>query len=264
MGAFFFYLITQYTFMKKESGRTWKLGMFVILGLAVFAITIYLIGKQQNIFGSTFHITARFKTVSGLKVGNNVRFSGINVGTVHEIELITDTSVLVTAVIRKSTQKFIKSDASVGISSDGLMGDKVLTIYPGTFTNKPVNDNGLVSSVNPIEMNDVMIRVKSSVDNIDIITNELAEFTYKLNNGKGALSKLLNDEGFSNSLDATMTNLKTGSKKLSENMEAAKSNFLLKGYFNKKKRAEEKRLDDLKKQEELKKDATLKKKNSND
>jgi phospholipid/cholesterol/gamma-HCH transport system substrate-binding protein len=67
--------------MNKKSGSTWKLGMFVLIGLVAFTSTIYLLGKQKNIFGSTFTLNSHFKNVSGLEVGNNVLF-GINVGTV--------------------------------------------------------------------------------------------------------------------------------------------------------------------------------------
>ena len=118
--------------MSKNPGYQWKLGMFVIIALVAFAFTVYFIGKQKNLFGSTFVIKSQFKTVSGLKVGNNVRFSGINIGTVDEIRLVTDTSVMVELVIRKEIQQFIKKDAKASIGSDGLMGDKVLTISPGT------------------------------------------------------------------------------------------------------------------------------------
>lgn len=238
--------------MNKENGVTWKLGMFVITGILLFAAAIYFIGDQRNLFGSTFKISTVFSTVSGLKIGNNVRFAGINIGTVDEIELITDTSVRVDIIIRKEVRKFIRKDAVAGIASDGLMGDKVLTVYPGT-TGGMIDENAIILARDPVEMDDIMISVKESVDNISLITNELAEFTYKLNNGKGALSRLLNDEKFGKSLDATMTNLKEGSKGLSENMEAAKSNFLLKGYFNKKKKEAAKKAEELKKQEELKK-----------
>lgn len=279
--------------MQKETGFTWKLGMFVILGLVLFIGTIYLIGKQKNLFGSTFRLNARFKSVSGLKVGNNVRFAGITVGTVDEIALITDTSVEVHLLIKKEVQKFIKSDATVGIGSDGLMGDKVLTINPGTFTKSPVKDNDVVLSRKAIEMEDVMSSVKTSVDNAGIITAQLAQFSYKMNNGngalsklmtdqefsqnikntlehlqtssgefakftakmnngKGALSKMVSDEKFGKTLDSTMANLQAGTKGLSENMEAAKSNFLLKGFFKKKKKAEAKKLEQLKKEQEAK------------
>jgi phospholipid/cholesterol/gamma-HCH transport system substrate-binding protein len=273
--------------MNKTSGSAWKLGMFVIIGVALFVFTIYLIGKQKNLFGSTFHLNSQFKTVSGLKVGNNVRFSGINIGNVSGIELITDTSVRVELVIRKKYQEFIKTDARASIGSDGLMGDKVLTITPGTstgtITGSQVKDNDVIASKNAIEMEDVMTSVKTSVDNAGIITAQLAEFTYKMNNGNGALSKLISDQDLANSLKSTLTNLQTSSnefaqfttkinngklsesldstmtniqgatKGLNENMEAAQHSFLLKGFFKKKKKADAKKQAELKKQEDLKK-----------
>ena len=286
--------------MQKESGFTWKLGMFVIIGLVLFIGTIYFVGKQQNLFGSTFRLKTQFKTVSGLEEGNNVRFSGITIGTVKSIDLITDTSVMVELTIKKDVQQFIKTDATASIGSDGLMGDKVLTISPGTPGSGIVKADGQIRSKTAIEMEDVMSSVKATVDNAGIITAQLAEFSYKMNNGNGALSKLISDEEFSSSLkstlinlqtssnefarfttkmndgkgalsklvsdekfgktlDSTMSNLQAGTKGLSENMEAAKSNFLLRGYFKKKKKAEEKKQAELKKQEE-KRQKQLKKK----
>lgn len=274
--------------MNKESGFTWKLGMFVIIGFVLFVGTIYFVGKQKNLFGSTFHLKVPFKTVSGLKEGNNVRFSGINIGTVDGIELISDTSVMVELVIKKGVQQFIKTDAVASIGSDGLMGDKVLTISPGTVTGNPVKNNDIISSKSAVEMADIMGSLKTSVDNAGIITAQLAQLTYKVNNGNGALSKLISDEGFSNSLkstltnlqtstsefaqfttnlndgqlavklDSTMSNLQAGTKGLSDNMDAVKNSFLLRGYFKKQKKAEAKKQADLKKQETLKKKNALK------
>lgn len=238
--------------MNKDAGSNWKLGMFVIIGLILFVFSVYFVGKQQNMFGSTFQLKSRFKTVSGLKVGNNVRFSGINVGTVSQIELATDTSVVVILVIQKEVQKFIKTDAMASIGSDGLMGDKVLTISPGTSSNQIIKEDAFIVSKKPLEMDDLMKSVKKSVDNIEVITGQLAQFTYKMNNGKGALSKLMNDEGLAVKLDASMSNLQSSTKGLSENMEAAKHNFLLKGYFNKKEKAEAKRKEELKQKKDQK------------
>ena len=116
--------------MSKEPGSKWKLGMFVTIGLVLFAGTIYFVGKQKNLFGSTFHLTAKFKSAGGLKEGNNVRFFGINIGTVNSVKL-TDSFVTVDLVIKNDVQPFIKTDATATIGSDGLMGDKVLTIMPG-------------------------------------------------------------------------------------------------------------------------------------
>jgi phospholipid/cholesterol/gamma-HCH transport system substrate-binding protein len=286
--------------MNKESGFKWKLGMFVTIGLLLFIVTIYFIGKQKNLFGDTFILQSEFKNVSGLKVGNNVRFSGINIGTVDEIRLITDSSVLVVLVVKKEVQKYIKTDAIASIGSDGLMGDKVLTLSPGTSNKGSVKDNDMILSKNAIEMEEMMSGVKGTIDNAGIITKELAEFTAKINNrngalnklisdeefsnslkgtlvnlqkssnefakftasmnnGKGALSKMVSDEEFGNSLDSTMANIQGATKGLNENMEAAKNNFLLRGFFKKKEKAEAKRKADLKKAADAKKKQDLKK-----
>ena len=275
--------------MYKESAFTWKLGMFVVIGLVLFVGTVYFVGKQKNLFGSTFQLRAQFKTVSGLKEGNNVRFSGINIGTVSAIELMNDSTVMVRLVLKDDVQKFIKTDATASIGSDGLMGDKVFTIHPGTKSQTIVKDNAILISKKAIEMEDVMASVKTSVDNAGIITTQLADFTVKMNNsngalsrlmtdesfgnslkstlsnlqtssgefaqfttkmndGKGALSKFMNDEKFANTLDSTMANLQTGTKGLSENMQAAQKSILLRGYFNKKKKADAKKQAALKKQ----------------
>lgn len=202
--------------MKNESGYTWKLGMFVIIGVVLFAATVYYVGKQNNLFGSTFHLKTKFKTVSGLQVGNNVRFSGINVGTVSEIELVSDSSVVVYVVIQEEIQKFIKKDAVASIGSDGLMGDKVLTISPGMTSNKMVVDNDFIISKAPIDMEDVMSSVKKSVDNAGVITKELAEFSSKMNNNDGALSKMMTDKNFALKIDKMTANLESSTNEFAK------------------------------------------------
>lgn len=277
--------------MNKESGFQWKLGMFVIIGLVLFVSTIYFVGKQKNLFGSTFNLKSNFKSVSGLEIGNNVRFAGINIGTVSDIQLKTDSSVVVVFVIKDEVRKFIKTDATASIGSDGLMGDKVLTISPGIASTKIVEDNDLIASKIPIDMEDVMGSVKKSVDNAGIITAQLAQFTYnmnngngtlsklmtdkemagsikksllnlettsnefasftnKMNNGNGALSKLVTDKKMGKMVDSTMKNIEETTKGFTEITEAAKHNFLLRGYFKKKEKAEDKKQEELDSKEE--------------
>jgi phospholipid/cholesterol/gamma-HCH transport system substrate-binding protein len=236
--------------MDKQSGYTWKLGMFVTIGLLLFIMAIYFIGKQKNLFGSTFHISSRFKTVSGLEVGNNVRFSGINIGTVEEIRLINDSSVVVSMVIKDDVREFIKTDARASIGSDGLMGDKVLTISPGVKSQKAIENNGAIASIDGIEMQDIMKSVKKSVDNVGVISNELAIFSHSMNNGNGALARLVRDDKMANSVSNTLSNLESGTKGFSDNMEAAKSNFLLRGYFRKKEKEKEKQKEEAKEKKE--------------
>ncbi len=246
--------------MDKESGYTWKLGMFVTIGLLLFIMAIYFIGKQKNLFGSTFRITSSFKTVSGLEIGNNVRFSGINIGTVDEIQLVNDSTVVVGMIIKDDVREFIKTDAKASIGSDGLMGDKVLTITPGVKSQKEIENNGQIASINGIEMNDIMKSVKKSVDNVGVISEELAIFSHSMNNGNGALARLVRDDKMANSVSNTLSNLEMGTKGFSENMEAAKSNFLLRGFFKKKEKEKEAKKEERKEKKEEQKEKAEKEK----
>lgn len=197
--------------MKKKSNNTLKLGLFVVFSLAVFFVTVYFIGKSQNLFGDTFHLQAKFKNVSGLRIGNNVQLSGINIGTIKDIEFLSDSIVVVNMLIRSEIQQYIKTDAFATIGSDGLMGDKVLMISSGKKSQTVIKDNAMIASNETIGMEDLMNGLKKSIDNAEIITKQLSEFSYKINHGKGALSKVLTDEEFAKSIDKTMKNLETGS-----------------------------------------------------
>jgi phospholipid/cholesterol/gamma-HCH transport system substrate-binding protein len=124
--------------------------------------------------------------------------------------------VVVQLMIRKEVQEFIKKDATATIGSDGLMGDKVLTINPGSAGTAFVKDGDLISTKKPIDMDDIMVSLKTNVDNAAIISTELAKFTYQMNNNKGLLSKVMGDEVFAKSLETTLTNLQNSSTEFSK------------------------------------------------
>lgn len=227
--------------MPKEKNYKWKLGLFSIVVLLLAISAIYYIGKQKNLFGAVFRITAQFSSVSGLKVGSNVRLDGIDVGTVDDIELVTDTTVQVDMIIQKGVEKFIRKDAKASIGSDGLMGDKVIVLAAGTASSAFVNNGDTLVSRQPIETDQILASLKVSADNAAVITTNLADISSRITHGKGALGKLLHDTSLSSNISATMRNLNSSTHKLDENMEAAQHNFLLRGFFKKKEKEKEKK-----------------------
>ena len=233
--------------MKKNANYIFKLGMFVTVGLLLLVAAVYVIGAQKNLFNPTFRVKTIFRNVSGLKIGSNVRFSGINIGTVDFIQIETDTTVKVEIIIQQEVQKFIRKDSRASIGSEGLMGDKILVITPGSIEEQQAVENDFLISEAPIDMDEIMASVKVSAENLEIITDQMAAITYNINHGNGAISKLIKDDKFANSINKTMSNLEAGSKSMSENMEAAKSNILLRGFFKKKKKQEEEQLKDIEK-----------------
>ena len=223
----------------KEHSQNFKirLGLFIAIGIFIFVVAIFLIGKQKNLFNPVYSLTTTFYNVGGLQVGNKVRFSGINVGTVDAVEIVNDSTVKVTMFIKKDTQKFIKSNSEVSIGSEGLIGDKLLQISQGTSNADFAKDGAALVSSEPIELDEIFASLKVTAENAEIITDELAEIMITINEGEGTLGRLIKDPKIAENLSKTMSNLESSSKGLDENMEAAKENFLLRGYYKRKERA---------------------------
>jgi len=217
-----------------------RLGLFVAGGLALFVLAIFIIGKQKNLFNPVFKLTSTFYNVSGLQVGNNIRFSGINVGTVDRISIINDSTVRVDMMIKKEVNQFIKSDCEVTIGSEGLIGDRLIIITQGSSDASLAREGQQLLSSEPVETDAIMASLQVTADNAAVISYQLAEIMIKINSGNGTLGRLIQDSTIAENLNQTIVNLKKSTKGLDENMNAAKENFLLKGYFNRKARAAQK------------------------
>jgi len=232
-----------------------RLGLFIAVGLAIFVLAIFIIGKQKNLFNPVFRLTTTFYNVSGLQVGNNIRFSGINVGTVDNISIINDSTVLVVMMIKEEVKKYIRSDSEAAIGSEGLIGDKLVIITQGSNDSQAVKEGQYLLSEEPVEMDAIMASLKVTADNAAIISYELADIMVKVNSGTGTLGRLIRDSTIAGNLNQTMQNLKSSSKGLDENMNAAKENFLFKGYFNRKAKAARKVKDDAAEKKKEKQDS---------
>jgi phospholipid/cholesterol/gamma-HCH transport system substrate-binding protein len=236
------------------------LGLFIAGGLALFVIAIFIIGKQKNLFNPVFKLTTTFYNVSGLQVGNNIRFSGINVGTVDNIKIINDSTVLVDMLIKKEVQKFIKTDCEAAVGSAGLIGDRMLVITQGSTEALVVRDGQRISSKEPVELDAIMASLRVTAYNAEIVSNQLAEIMIRVNSGKGTVGRLIQDTSIAENLSQSILNIKKSSKGLNENMQAAKHNFLLRGFFKKKAKADQKTKDSIESIKEKEQKAIDKKK----
>jgi phospholipid/cholesterol/gamma-HCH transport system substrate-binding protein len=150
-------------------------------------------------------------------------------------------------LIKQEVRRFIKSDSEVAIGSEGLIGDRLVIISQGSFDAPLAREGEQLESVEPVETDAIMSSLKVTAENAEVITQELAEIMTKINSGDGTLGRLIQDTTIARNINQTIINLKKSSKGLDENMEAAKHNFLLKGFFNKKARAAEKKAEEEKK-----------------
>lgn len=230
----------------KESFKI-KLGLFVVGGLLLFMAAIFIIGKQKNLFDPVFYLSAKFNNVSGLQVGNSVRFAGINVGTIDRITILNDSTVQIDMLIKQSVKKFIKSDAEVGIGSEGIIGDKLLVISQGSSSAGIVKEGQQLIASEPVEMDAIIESLQVTAVNAELISRDLAKIMANINSGQGSLGKLIQDPAIADNLTKTMENLESSSKGLEENMEAAKESILFRGYFKRQAKKEAKKKEEAEK-----------------
>ncbi len=229
-----------------------RLGLFITGGLIIFVVAVFIIGRQKNLFTPVFKLTTNFYNVSGLEVGNNIRFSGINVGTVDNIRIINDSTVQVDMLIQKNVQQFIRTDCEAGIGSAGLIGDRILVITQGSSGAPVARDGQHIMSKEPVEPDAIMASLQLTADNAAVISLKLASIMTKVNSGSGTLGRFIEDSTIAENINQTIKNLRKSSKGLNENMNAAKENFLFRGYYKRKERAAEKiKADSAEKKKEI-------------
>jgi phospholipid/cholesterol/gamma-HCH transport system substrate-binding protein len=192
-----------------------KLGLFVMAGSLFLILSLYMIGRNRNLFGPTFTIAASFRNINGLMVGNNVRFSGIDVGTVSKIRITSDSSVMVEMVIDKNVRKFIKDNAIAAIGTDGLMGNKLVNINFKSGTGNALKNGSILQSEPPIETDEMLRTLNQTNENMQAITVNLKEMAERLNQSSSLWTILgdtqitVNLKSAAFHLDATLRNAET-------------------------------------------------------
>lgn len=194
--------------MEKSVAQKLRLGIFVILGTIIFIMAVYFIGNRQQFFGKTETLKAYFENVNGLQEGNNVRFSGINVGYVKKIEIINDTLINVEMNIDKSAMKFIKKNAIASIASDGLVGNMIVNITPNSGNAALAKSGDILKAEERLTTEDLLKTLNKTNNNAEQITANILEVSEKINNGTGTLSMLLNDKTLSQDVKYGISDLK--------------------------------------------------------
>jgi phospholipid/cholesterol/gamma-HCH transport system substrate-binding protein len=175
---------------------TIKLGIFIFIGIGLLVLGIFLIGDKQALFSSTFAVKAYFNDIQGLKSGASVRFGGIDVGSVKDVEILNDTTgrVEVTMEILTDIKRFIRTDTKATIETEGLVGNKVVILKMGTTSADHLKDGGVIQSKEPVGFSAIIEETQGIMGYTKQMTKELAEITGRVNRGEGTIGKIFVDE----------------------------------------------------------------------
>lgn len=186
--------------MKDNKRKALRLGIFVMAALVLFVVAIYLIGSKGNLFSPTKDILSSFKDIRGLSVGNNVRFAGINVGTVKNIRIISDSSVVVTMSIRDDYTQYIYKNSTVEIGQEGLMGGKIVLIASGSPDAGVIEDNDYLAVAEGLDIQGMIAQAQTLLREVTQTVSNLNSMTDKMNEGDGDIARLLNNNDLTTQL----------------------------------------------------------------
>ena len=184
-----------------------KLGAFVLGGVLLFIIALFYIGSENTIFNKTFTISAVFKNIEGLKEGDKVWLSGVKIGTVKHVQIVSEGKVIVALALRDKQNEFIKKDATAFIGSDGLVGNKIVVIRTGNDKHV-IEDNDTINSLSPTDTQELINIAKDVGSNTRSLTEDLKIITAKLKKGEGIVGDLLQDGPLSNDIRQAVLSLK--------------------------------------------------------
>jgi phospholipid/cholesterol/gamma-HCH transport system substrate-binding protein len=192
---------------KTDNKKAIKVGIFLFLGIIIFLIGVFTLGSQKKAFVKSFKINVIFDDIQGLKVGNNVWFSGVKIGTIKKIQFYGSSQVQVSLSIEEEAHQYIHKNAKASISSDGLIGNKIIVIDGGT-PKYPFIEDGDQIVVNPaLSTDDMMKTLQVNNKNLVEITTDFKTLAKNLVDGKGTLGALLADDEIAKNFKSIVVNL---------------------------------------------------------
>jgi phospholipid/cholesterol/gamma-HCH transport system substrate-binding protein len=198
--------------MKTDNNkRAVVLGIFIVVGLAIFIAGILTLGNQKKTFEKKVTVKAIFNDAGGLHAGNNVWFLGVKVGTIKKISFIGHSQVEILMNIESNAQTFIMKDAKAKVSSDGFIGNKIIVIYGGSENSSPIADNDVLAVENGLSTDEVLATFQENNKNLLEITGNIKLLSKQILEGKGAAGKLLSDPVLANNLDVAVAGFKQAS-----------------------------------------------------
>ena len=192
--------------MQTDRGRKIRLGLFIVIGTLIFVAFFYLVGSSSQLFSKSMTLHTNFPSVSGLRTGDHVRFSGMIVGTISDLEIATENSVKVDMSIDRKMARFIRKDSKVEIKPEALIGDKMIVIYSGTSDAAQVSEGDFLDPIESIHLEAIMHDLSGEIKQIEDIIVNLVEITGKINEGDGSVSQILNEPDIAVKLDKTADN----------------------------------------------------------
>ncbi|MBK0381465.1 MCE family protein [Pedobacter sp. SD-b] len=191
----------------KDNKKAITVGIFLFIGIAIFLLGVFTLGGQRKTFVKSFQLSVIFNDIQGLKIGNNVWFSGVKVGTIKKIQFYGTSQVKVTLSVEEEAHRYIHKNAKASIGSDGLIGNKIVVIDGGSPKFPFIEDGDVIAVNTTLSTDDIMKTLQVNNKNLLDITSNFKILAKDMVDGKGTVGALLTDQKIADNFKAIVANL---------------------------------------------------------
>lgn len=162
-----------------------RIGAFILASLVVFFAIVYLLGARARYFESKYELAAEFTEVAGLIEGATVRLAGVQIGRVTAVVLSPTPGgkVRVTMTVAKRFQGRIRQNSEARIATQGLLGDKIIDITPGSLDAPPLGPGATLASQDPQEMSRMFAEGAGTLRAVSELVSTLRAAAERLDKG---------------------------------------------------------------------------------
>lgn len=202
-------------------------GIFISILLSVSMVTIFMLNKENAIFGRKIYITTEVKSAQNLKSGAAVQLKGMKVGSVSSIKFKNVDTLIITLGLESDYSEWVKKDATMSFKTQGVLGDKFLEITGGTDAAPSVVDGDILptSETNQFDhiitkSEDLMVAAGSILLKADKIissieNNRLEKILVNLENLTANTNKVMSNLNDKN-ITQSVANFKQSSESMSK------------------------------------------------
>ena len=196
--------------MPERKQVTWaklRVGVLVVVSLAIFGIGVFFISGQKGIFTRRYTLKTYFSGASGLRGGSQVRVAGVPVGVVEAVHIsaLTDPEKAVEVIMRVPTtyRNEIRSDSKARLATAGLLGEAFVDISRGGPGQTVIADGGIVESAEEPDIKRIVQNTNDVISNLRVLSDKLNDITGQIKGGHGTLGKVIYDEAVYRKMDQT-------------------------------------------------------------
>ncbi|MDP2530214.1 MAG: MlaD family protein [Candidatus Palauibacterales bacterium] len=190
--------------MRRSRAVTWdqlRVGILLLVGLAILAMGTFYIGQVGHVFGRRYELVTLMRSAEGLVPGAAVQLAGQNVGQVDRVEWLapaqrarTGEAVAVWLAVNREVQEQIRADSKAEVRTQGLLGDRVIDIVPGSEGSPILEQGDTLAAAEPLDYQAILRKGSDAVTGLGDLAARLDSITRELLAGHGSLGRMLVDD----------------------------------------------------------------------